>query len=440
MSASIAPSATTETRLDRFGNPIDPRVGFARGSILRGEADEVRRGRLGRRLIRARVQQLGEDSVYNLTGLTRAGLLTAEDARRLTSQIAFYAHYDGRAEPLAIGHLGGDPAIHDAVLVTRVSAGMLAIHLAIFDETGPLGAATRRRVVSIVPGPTSHPSIRKSATVAGAEFHELVGYDAAARWLTSTSADGTLVVLSLITPSKLLMPLNDSRRLIQLAKDRGFLVLLDDAHTVTRFVFFEQPRAFEVGPADLAIASSDKHMNGPRAGMIVATNDLLALVRAKVYEFGLEAAGAHYVGVLHALERFEGAPVKAAGAIADELMAALVGGYGPDRVYRAGPGVALSAEDVTELVRERAPGRELRLVPAEVSTFVCQHMLRTHGMMTIPTVGMPGSAPATRIMTFPDGERRGVPAMLAAFETALAAAATVIDDPAGAASGIVDQS
>ena len=28
---------------DRFGNPIDPSVGYARGSVLRSSADEVRR-------------------------------------------------------------------------------------------------------------------------------------------------------------------------------------------------------------------------------------------------------------------------------------------------------------------------------------------------------------------------------------------------------------
>ena len=43
-----------EVRYDRFGNPIDPTVSYARGSILRSNADEIRRQRQAYAIIRDR--------------------------------------------------------------------------------------------------------------------------------------------------------------------------------------------------------------------------------------------------------------------------------------------------------------------------------------------------------------------------------------------------
>ncbi len=59
-------------RVDRFGNPIDPIVGYARGRILRSSADEVTKTAHGRAIVKDRVRRLGEDSVFDLSGLPRA--------------------------------------------------------------------------------------------------------------------------------------------------------------------------------------------------------------------------------------------------------------------------------------------------------------------------------------------------------------------------------
>ena len=41
------------------------------GTILANAADEARKSTQGRRMIRERVMALGQDSIYNLTGLVR---------------------------------------------------------------------------------------------------------------------------------------------------------------------------------------------------------------------------------------------------------------------------------------------------------------------------------------------------------------------------------
>jgi len=56
--------------VDRFGNPIDPEVGYARGRILASSEDEALRRERGMALIRARYKAFGREGLYDLTGLS----------------------------------------------------------------------------------------------------------------------------------------------------------------------------------------------------------------------------------------------------------------------------------------------------------------------------------------------------------------------------------
>jgi len=52
MTQALAREASAESQpTDRFGNPLDPIVRYARGRILRGSDDEVRRMQLARRMV-----------------------------------------------------------------------------------------------------------------------------------------------------------------------------------------------------------------------------------------------------------------------------------------------------------------------------------------------------------------------------------------------------
>ena len=61
------PAASPAT--DRFGNPLDPIVRYARGTILKSTDEEVARMLKARRIVGDRVRAKGQDSIYDLSGM-----------------------------------------------------------------------------------------------------------------------------------------------------------------------------------------------------------------------------------------------------------------------------------------------------------------------------------------------------------------------------------
>ena len=55
-------------------------------------------------------------------------------------------------------------------------------------------------------------------------------------------------------------------------------------------------------------------------------------------------------------------------------------------------------------------------------------MLEKDGILTIGSVAMPGSAPALRLMMYPDGPKLGVERIAASLENGIARLAEVLDD------------
>ena len=113
---------TKSPQLDRFGNPVDPIVRYARGAILKSTDEEVTRMLRARRIVGERVRSKGKDSVYDLSGMNRGSGITNDDVPHLTSHVPFFERFEGKTEPLALKHMGGDPAKHSALILNRVSA------------------------------------------------------------------------------------------------------------------------------------------------------------------------------------------------------------------------------------------------------------------------------------------------------------------------------
>ena len=79
--------------VDRFGNPIDPEVGYARGRILASSEDEALRRERGMALIRARYKAFGREGLYDLTGLSGGFPVEPEHLGALETYIAVsYTH------------------------------------------------------------------------------------------------------------------------------------------------------------------------------------------------------------------------------------------------------------------------------------------------------------------------------------------------------------
>ncbi len=79
---------------DRFGNPLDPIVRYARGSILKSTDEEVQRMLRARHLVGERVRSKGKDSIYDLSGMNRGSGITAGDVPHLTSHVPFFERFE----------------------------------------------------------------------------------------------------------------------------------------------------------------------------------------------------------------------------------------------------------------------------------------------------------------------------------------------------------
>jgi L-seryl-tRNA(Ser) seleniumtransferase len=408
--------------VDRFGNPIDESVGYARGRILASNADEIARTMYARSVVRERVRAMGEESVFDLSGLPRSFPLAPEDLSKLRSQATYYAYVDGSGEELAVRFMGGDPAVHDALFVTRVTAGLLAVALALLRK----GDA----VVSMVPKGRSHPSLQRSVELAGGDFFDVVGLDDFEQALERLRP--RMAVVTPVTAAKHHLPVPDLVKFVELTRREGAISLLDDAHMASRIGFYGDPLPFQSAPADLAVLSTDKHIAGPRAGVVVGRKDLVQRVRSSAMEFGLEAPPGHYAAACRALQQHRMEPLREAGELARELFALLGERYGGNRFYMAGPGVAISGEDALMLALERSGKPSPAAAPMEAATIVTNHMLIEHGIITITSFSMPGTAPVVRLMMFPDGARLGIDRIAMALESGLSRLQEVLDRPEAA--------
>ena len=391
---------------------------YERGAILSGPEAEARKSTQGRRMVRDRILALGKDSIYNLTGLVRTFPLDPEDLPCLENQFTFYAHFMDRAEELALRYTGASSSDHDAVMCNRVSSAALAIMLGTLQRGD--------RVLSLVPKGRSHPSVQQAVELVGGTFHEVQGIAAMEEAITEGA--WRMLVVTPLTPSKYHLPAAEVGRAIALAKENDVMVFADDAHMMSRSVFYEEPVTFELGDVDVSVWSIDKHVPGPRGAAIVGAKELMEGIKAQVFQFGLEAQSGHYVAMLRGMEEFDPEPVRRAGDLARELFRRFAAKYG-GRVYQAGPGVAFSAEDFAEEVLNRADDRETSLVASEVSTAGCFLLLEHHGGITIPITGYPGAAPTFRLMMHPDGGRLGLDRLEAAVEDTIDRACALLREP-----------
>ena len=406
-----APPRAMNVETDRFGNRLDPIVRYARGAILKSSDEEIVRMLYARRIVGDRVRSSGKNSVYDLSGMNRGSGITVEDVPHLTSHVPFFAQFEGKTEPLALRHMGADPTRHSALILNRVSAANFIALTTLLTR----GA----RVLAFAPaGGQTHPSAVRPISMAGAELREFHSVaELAKAW---ESGAPRLLLITPISASKRHIPFAEFKQALALPRDAETLVYVDDAHMASRIAFFDEPPTHQVGEIDLAVCSADKHVAGPRAGVLVGRKDLVTTIGSRAYELGLEAQAGQYVGVANALRNFDAGAVKEAGELAKRLIQVLAEKYGPRRAYLGGPGVSIAGDDVLEIALERAAVRDKpALVAVEAAGLVAMQMLKEDGILTIGAVAMPGSAPAVRLMMYPDGPRLGIEPIVASLDRSI---------------------
>jgi len=412
-------TATPQT--DRYGNPLDPIVRYARGTILKSTDEEVARMLRARNIVGERVRTKGKDSVYDLSGMNRGSGITTEDVPHLTSHVPFFERFEGKTEPYALKHMGADPARHSALILNRVSAANF-IALTTILKSGD-------RVLALAPANgVSHPSTVRPIAMVGATLQEFHSYaELEQEWRAGGAP--RLLLITPISASKRHLPFEDFTKALALPRKPDTLAFVDDAHMASRVAFFEEPRTFQVGAIDLAGCSADKHVAGPRAGVLVGRRDLITEIGSRAYELGLEAQAGQYVGVANALKNFDPRVVKQAGELAKQLVEVLAQQYGAKRAYLGGPGVSIAGDDVIDIALEQRGGKaKPKLVAVEAAGLVAMQMLERDGVLTIGAVSMPGSAPVMRLMMYPDGQRLGIERIVASLDSGFERLAKVIDD------------
>jgi L-seryl-tRNA(Ser) seleniumtransferase len=98
------------------------------------------------------------------------------------------------------------------------------------------------------------------------------------------------------------------------------------------------------------------------------------------------------------------------------------------KAYRAGPGVAITGEDLLELALAEAGADRAAIVPIEATAVAGMALLKEVGAVTISVSGMPGSACVYRLMSYPDGERLGKDAIIHGTRHAISTVAKVLAD------------
>jgi len=359
---------------DRFGNRFAPNLSYARGDILPTTADDVKKLQHAWAFIRER----GAENIYIFTGLEHHMPMQPEDLAFADDEIGPALHFD-RLKELALEHLGGTPDKHDVAVFNRLTGATMATHLTLVRPGD--------RVIG-VSASHSHPSVLRAADHTGARFTDTAGL-AAFKDVIAGEKEVKLVVLTRLAVTYDLLPLDAITQIVRIAHDKGALVYVDDAGGArVGPAAFDQPRTLELG-VDVGATGLDKYGTiGPRFGLLAGRQDLVDKIRAKGFEFGMEARQALYPAVVHTLEQYDPRRIQvlidSTKTIASE-MRPLFG----NRLRETPTTVQLAADDILDIAMERGGIDKTTVVPYEAKAALCMLMLKDYDMLMVHFVGVP---------------------------------------------------
>ncbi len=359
---------------DRFGNRFAPTLSYARGRILTSTADDFRKLQRAWSIVRAR----GPENVFIFTGLEHSLPMEPADLRWADDELAPALYWD-RLRALALKHLGGSPDQHDVAVFNRLTGATLAVHLTL--------VAPGDAVVG-VSASHSHPSVIRAAQHAGARFTDTTGLDEFTAVL-EREPHVALVDLTRLAVTYELLPVETIRTVVKLAHDKGALVYVDDAGGArVGPASFDQPRTLELG-VDVGATGLDKYGTlGPRLGLLGGDRGLVARIRARAFECGLECRQMLYPAVVRTLEKYSPRRVQVlidtTRAVAAELRKVL-----GDRLRETPTTAQLLADDILQIAMERGGVSRPPIVPFEATAALCMLLLEDYSILTVHFVGLP---------------------------------------------------
>lgn len=359
---------------DRFGNRFAPNLSYARGKILAATSDDFTKLQRAWAIIRER----GPEAIYIFTGLDHSLPMEPEDLRWADDEIAPALHWD-RVKALTLEHLGGTAPKHDIAPFNRLTGATLATHLTLVKP----GDAVIGVSVS-----HSHPSVLRAAAHVGARFTDTAGLEEFKRALDK-EPKVALVDMTRLAVTYELLPVDTMQTIVRLAHEKGALVYVDDAGGArVGPASFDQPKMLELG-VDVGATGLDKYGTlGPRFGLMGGTADLVARIRAKGFECGLEVRPMLYQSIVRTLEKYSPKRVQELIDTTKGVASALRPIFGK-RLHETPTTAQLLADDLLEIAMERGGVTQAPIVPFEASAAFCMLLLQEHNMLTVHFVGMP---------------------------------------------------
>ena len=252
---------------DRFGNSYASGLPYARGTIIASTEDDFAKLEHAWQIIRDKHSH--GDTVFNFTGLER-GLPSGLQEVELMDDDISPALMGGRVKQLALEHMGGNPSEHDAIVLNRLTAGILVASL-IMVKPGDT-------VVGVSAG-YSHPAVTRAVAHCGGRFVDTVGLPNFVKVIESTP-NVSLVVLTRLAVTYDILPTNELTEIVRLARQKSARLMVDDAGGArVGPAIFDQPRTMELG-VDVGVTGLDKYGTvGPRLGLLVGKTDLVSRIR-----------------------------------------------------------------------------------------------------------------------------------------------------------------
>jgi len=339
--------------------------------IVDNSLDEVKKRENALSIIKSIVENKGRDFLFDLTGLS-GGFIASPSELSLLETYVGPAIFEDALQEVGIEHMGGEKVLP----LNRTSSGILATILALVKKD--------TNVVHYLAKLPAHPSIPRSCKLVGAEYFETDVFEE-----FSIPENTSLVVITGSTMDHQVIDEDEFRKVIEMAHESDIPVMVDDASGARlRTVVFNQSKACDLG-ADIAITSTDKLMPGPRGGLMAGRKDLIDEIKVKVNQFGLEAQPPVVLAMLNGIKNFNGDNLIESFKRKDQLFELLSRKF--DYFEKTPTGVMITPENLASeiSVSHNLSDNDL----AFIFSFI---LLKNHGIITIPCVGMPGASATIR--------------------------------------------
>lgn len=339
--------------------------------IVNTSLDEVKKRENALSVIRDVVENKGREFLFDLTGLS-GGFIASPSELSLLETYVGPAIFEDALQDVGIDHMGGEKVLP----LNRTSSGILATILTLVKKD--------TNVVHYLAELPAHPSIPRSCNLVGANYFETDVFEE-----FKIPENTSLVVITGSTMDHKVIDEGEFKKVIEMAHEMDIPVMVDDASGARlRTVVFNQAKACDLG-ADIAITSTDKLMPGPRGGLMAGRKELIDEIKVKVNQFGLEAQPPAVLAMVNGIKNFNGDYLIKSFERKDQLFDLMSQKF--DHIQKTPTGVMITPNDLSKEidVSHNLSDNDLAFVLSLI-------LLKNHGIITIPAVGMPGASATLR--------------------------------------------